>query len=982
MSTFTRKINYLTIWFLLGVFSIGAHAVASEFYKEVASSATPTDYETLISFSPPVGAGTGRQTYIKFVTDTALADLNFRIEPQNPGVNGNRSPVDIQVLGTGGADAVPKSMAEDDALATTVVNTMLAQEVTGTNVASGYKMILVRLDYADTYTFPALAETWQLKVKETTNDREYFGFAGETDTEVTQPRIEPLPPIAFGEVQQEVSSKYAPVMPVNVRNIGTSTLTITGAPISSNPTPIFFTVDVLAPQPLDPGGSMDNVYDEDASDGKTEKKGIWVMASPGNLEERSSMLTLESATGDSEVVTLTAAGVNLYAHILMDVSASMGWHPDGSSTVSDPDQDSRLAKAKEAGQEINNWIKDFSDGRAYLGLSTFPDSFTSADSDIVVGIGRSQNTHQWILDAFGPQNLNGLKHRNGTPMDTGIIAAIGDMDARINDPLKPPSSAERPDLKQAILLLSDGGENPSSNARGQLGVLDSKDILMYTIGYGTGNVSVDHVLLKDLANGVTLNDGTKGAFFDANSLDAFALKKAFKNAVTDWLGLRTIVDPEGTIRRGTTKTHTVCIDDSIYGLTFSVDWDRHVSGGVQLTLTSPTGEVITPQSSDISYYDSDSFAMYIIRGKRLRGGQGAGEWTMKLTGGNGIPVSADTHYSYNVHAQSPVITQPKFSFESLGTAMEFLFELQMAHLASDRLNNLKVTVDIDAPAESLESYLVKDPLVRQLLFDSPVMTSGNANAQSTTEAYKPHTGKVVPKIIMGETASSRQRMAYALAHFADKPFTNKRATQSVELYDDGTHGDRVAHDGIFSAKSPTIQYDGIYKWSFKVESIKPGRKACVNREFVVCKYADVALSSMMMASQLRSAEVTQQEILDPGIWEHLKEKVPAGYQRKAVVFTPKDAIGNSWGMGRAKQVAFSVENATTLGPVADNLDGSYVQVIQFKAGDSPKVRVNAGGLVSEPVTVVPPTPPYRWLIWLVIALVIIVIVYLVRRRNA
>lgn len=981
MSTFTRKINYLTIWFLLGVFSIGAHAVASEFYKEVAASATPTDYESLISFSPPIGAGTGRQTYIKFVTDTALADLNFRIEPQNPGVNGNRSPVNIQVLGTGGADAIPKSMAEDDALATSVVDTMLAQEVTGTNVAGGYKMIVVRLDYADTYTFPALAETWQLKVKETTNDREYFGFAGETDAEVTQPRIETLPPIAFGDVQQGVSSDYAPVMPVNVRNIGTSTLTITGAPISGNPTPIFFTVDVFAPQPLDPGGSMDNVYDEDASDGVTEKKGIWIMASPGNLAERNSTLTLQSAT-DSETVTLSAAGVNLYAHILMDVSGSMGWHPDGSSPVSDPDQDSRLAKAKEAGKEVNNWIKEFSDGRAYLGLSTFPDSFTTADSDIVVGIDTSQNTHPSIQVAFGPQNLNGLKDRNGTPMDTGIITAMGDMDARINDPTKSPSSAERPDLKQAILLLSDGGET-SGNARGQLGALDSKDILMYTIGYGTGNLSVDHVLLQDLANGVTLDDGTKGAFFDANSLDAFALKNAFKNAVTDWLGLRTIVDPEGTIRRGTTETHTACIDDSVYGLTFSVDWDRHVLLGVQLTLTSPTGEVITPQSSDISYYNSDSFAMYIIRGKRLRGGQGAGEWTMKLTGGNGIPASADTHYSYNVLAQSPVITKPKFGFESLGTATEFLFELQMVHLASDRLNNLKVTVDIDAPAESLESYLVNDPSVRPLLFDSPVMTSGNANAQSTGEAYKPHTtAKIVPKIIMGEPATLRQRMAYALAHFADKPFANKRATQSLELYDDGTHGDRVAHDGIFSAKSPTIKYDGIYKWYFKVESIKPGRKACVNREFVVWKYADVALSSVMMASQLRSAEVTQQEILDPGIWEHLKEKVPSGYQRKAVVFTPKDAIGNSWGMGRAKQVAFSVEDATTLGPVEDNLDGSYVQVIQFKAGDSPKVRVNAGGVVSEPVTVVPPTPPYWWLIWLVIVLVIIVIVYLVRRRNA
>lgn len=984
MKLFALKICLFVFSFSLILILFHSNFVSAEtpFIESIAGKVSPSDYHKLISFDTPMGSGTNRKTIIKLVTDTLLADITFRIEPQSVGETGNnRLPVDVQVLGTGGPHAIPKDLQEDDPLSTVVASTIMAQEVSE-SVASGHSMVRVTIEYDDGYTFPAATgETWHLKVMETTADQSYFGFAGSSEAEVTKAKIEAMEELDFGEVQKNVSTGVAPVRPVDIRNIGTAPLLISGAPISNNPQPIFFEVTVFVVTSLNPGEELENIFDEDASDGTTEKKGLWVMAHPSILGERPpSTLTIQSNDDPVDLI-LRAKGVSLYAHILVDTSTSMGAFPDG--TYPAPENDSRLTDAKEAGREINNWVKEFSDGQAFIGLSIFPDSFSSADSAVVVPIDRTINNHPSIQVAFGPESLNGLKAvQPTTPMESGILVAIGDMDARINSP-NPPSPAERPDLRQALLLLSDGRENETSSSASQIGQMNDKGIRAYTIGYGVPDKSyVDHTTLQDLAT------GTGGEFFDANSLDAFALKDAFKGAVTPWLGLRPVSDPRGTIRRGQTKSHTVCLDETAYGVTFSVDWDRHAAGGVELVLTSPTGETITPSSLDVSYYSSNTFAMYVIRGKRLRGGQGAGEWTLSLSGGDSIPNNNDTQYSYNVLVQSPVLTEPQFPKATLLTGMQFLMEMQLAGVCAERLKGLTVTLDYDLPAESFGTYLAKnriDPswvfekLLNKDLAQRPLISEANAQERAKH--------KRVPDTIMGEPATLVQKKAYALANFSDKPFTNKRSKETIQLYDDGTHGDKKANDGIFSNQMPKLAYEGVHNFYIKVNELKPKRKGCVNREIKVAKYVDIMLSSELISKNVQWAELAPSLFFDPSVWEKVSGPAHEGYERRAVIYTMQDALGNYGGPGLGRKIKFTTKSAELIGPVVDNWDGSYIQVIQYKKGDVPSVTVSARGITTSAIPMpseekLPIVPPFVWVLLVLVLIAVVVFLILRKPRSA
>jgi hypothetical protein len=45
-----------------------------------------------------------------------------------------------------------------------------------------------------------------------------------------------------------------------------------------------------------------------------------------------------------------------------------------------------------------------------------------------------------------------------------------------------------------------------------------------------------------------------------------------------------------------------------------------------------------------------------------------------------------------------------------------------------------------------------------------------------------------------------------------------------------------------------------------------------------------------------------------------------------------------------------VKNAKPLGPVVDNLDGSYTQVIQYREKAKPSVRVSVKGITSDEIS--------------------------------
>lgn len=894
------------------------------------SNPATQDFVTVAPFQTPVGSGSSRVTLIKFVTDSPPGDIQFRLDPQTAGTNGTRSPVTFSTVTSG-------SLIESDN-ATTVAGAIFAQVLPDT-VATGHTMIRVTIEYADTYNF-TLAEPWKLTIKEQGTTRNYFGFTGSNEPEVTRGKLQVLNPsatIEFGDLFEGITApKAPPVRVVDVRNVGTANITITSLPIANN-SPVFFTTVQVAggvgDYSLVPGEKLNT----DPFVDPPPANSIWVLARPTALGPHPSTLTLQTdLPGETAALTLNTRGVSLYSHFVIDISGSMGSTPRHEFT-SDELQ-TRLWRAKQAAIKLNDWIDAFTDSKAYTGLSTFP----ATSGNVVNPQDRSSTNRLAINFHFGKQADGGFAPFDSTPMQQGISAARDNMVNRL--PALGLSVADRPNMFQAMLLLSDGAET-HGNARAEIDLLKSNGIKIFAAAYGDpGAPEVDIPLLTALSVGDAANPGgTGGKFYAVNINDEFALKDAFKQTAAEFLGLSTIVDPEGTIRRSQARSHSVCIGNDVFGATFSVDWNRNLAGAINFTLRDPHGTTITPTSADVTFFQSDTHATYVIRGNRMRGGQGAGQWTLQLTGANNIPDSEDTRYSYSVLAQSP--HKPKANLlGGLYTTESLAFELATSGIDPQFLSQPTIQVQYNSPVQSLGTFLATNSVKREWVFN---MRPG-ATAQPIPSAQ--------PSALASEPLSIGARKAVALRQFANKPFPNERKTQTFDLFDNGTHGDRIAGDGIYSSDAPEVRVAGSYKYVFGFTTPAVTTLGCFNREIFISRYIDVKLLPDVMIKSITWQAINKSTFFDPSVAVAMGGSPRQGFTRRAVAFIPQDTIGNMWGPGRAKEISFAVAGATPVGGVIDNWDGSYLQVVDFPTGTTPTATVTAAGVTSGSVPM-PLQPP-------------------------
>jgi hypothetical protein len=157
----TRKAQSMILTVLSLILATGnvvpLFAQGTPFSATIPGAAT-TDFKTVANFTTPIGSGSNRMTLIKFVTDATPASIQLRLEPLVAGTNGTRSPVTFAV--GGGVQALTESDGVTD-----VASAIFAQGPLADPVAAGHSLILVTIQYADTYTFTS-AEPWRLTIAE------------------------------------------------------------------------------------------------------------------------------------------------------------------------------------------------------------------------------------------------------------------------------------------------------------------------------------------------------------------------------------------------------------------------------------------------------------------------------------------------------------------------------------------------------------------------------------------------------------------------------------------------------------------------------------------------------------------------------------------------------------------------------------------------------------------------------------------------
>ncbi len=872
----------------------------------------------------------------KFVMDDNLTNVVFQVAPVGPSSLSSQDfavclPVTIPACG---GDATLQGLIgtktlEDTDLSMDVFD-LRARDQTNAGApaelaAGGHRIIKLSVKADATYVFPAL--TWSVKAFPIAAGTDvYSGFwekgagADAATVEntltgnVTLAKLEADPdPLEFGDVQTSLSLDQTPILEYTLKNVGTTTLTLAGSinPPAASPFSISGAVVISPLKPM-------------------ESLAIPITFRPVALGLSQTVVNIASNDPDSPFNhTLRGTGITLDAVLLMDVSGSMNRSAttgvDGVAEL-----ETRLWKAKEAGLQLYQAYNELTGGQARIGIYTFPDA-ASPSPDIAtaakpVPINSASLVLGPVTNSLGrsPPIGLGLIADNWTPMAKGIEISQADLQT---------DAGKRP----TILLLSDGAHNtPTANPQEVLdwvAPLQTKGIRVHTVAYGaTDQAQVDHDTLNSLAT------GTGGVPLAANPSDYAALKKAFRDAVREWLGLRSDADPAGSILGNQQKQHDVCLDDTAYTATFVVDWKNEQDDAIAFELETPSGERLTPATAGVGYYESKSYAMYVVKGDRVRGGAGAGRWRLHLTGSPDLG-SVPLDYFYSVMTQGPFRLEPRFDRSVYSAGEDLRLELEIPESYRRRLSNPTLSVDYDAPAASFGSFAATAQVQPEWVFvsDPPILATAAGGSQ---------TGQRLP-----EPQSILQRKMVALKEYADITYADQRINQTLELVDNGQGGDRVAGDGIYTALVSRLSHDGLHRFRIKAfEDLRHLNNGCLSIDTQMSRYVPINFADAVTPTNVGWESLRPSLFFDPNLYDSLVAEIPRDVQSTVVAFRPEDAQGNLLGLGNAARIRLDVTNGEAFGPIIDNWNGVYYRVVLFEAGATPSVTVSIGDVSSGPIT--------------------------------
>ena len=226
---------------------------------------------------------------------------------------------------------------------------------------------------------------------------------------------------------------------------------------------------------------------------------------------------------------------------------------------------------------------------------------------------------------------------------------------------------------------------------------------------------MDHTLLNTIA---TESDGQ---FLDAGVDDAgLALKKQFRAAITAGLSLDPTTDPGGVLTPDALEVRRpVTITPYDTRVAFVVNWKTFDERRVDVTLQTPTCEVITPGSAqsdpNIFYSDHPTYAIYVFNHDYLRNAGNPsnpryGTWTLIITG-NGLAASSEP-YDYEVITDSRLkltLTTDRETY-SAGDPISLSAALT---LDGKGITYAAVTLQLDAPGQSSDNWLAWNQVTDQ-----------------------------------------------------------------------------------------------------------------------------------------------------------------------------------------------------------------------------------------------------------------------------
>jgi hypothetical protein len=783
------------------------------------------------------------------------------------------------------------------------------------------------------FTFASV--TWNIAVRNQDGvPRQFTWVIAGSLTDSRQPWIDILTPSL--NFDAATSQTPPPILTATVANRGTGPLTISSITGGIAAFTVTLPVGPIAPNT---SGNLPISFNPPAAIGTT---------GPVNYQFNSNDTTAQLAAGHSRQVQLSGIARKLEVMLLVDASGSMAYMPNGSSVVADPNE-SRWGRLKAAAKQFLDLLASLDSGEGRFGVAMFPNITTGtipapvpSSADIQVGtditpaaITAARNG----LDAHTPVQGGGA-----TPIGHGVGRIMGTTSTGFGYFLGTTTANAVTLNRRFLVLMSDGANNsgppspdafyrtidggatcPGAGTAGAGTTFLDKNVKVLSIAYGDPAVTtfeVDHALLNRLAC------KSNGQPFDAGADDAgLNLKKQFRTAIVAGLSLDPTVDPGGTLTPSASEVRRqVTVTPYDTKVSFVVNWSSFNSDRVQVTLLTPTCEVITPASArddtNILYHNHPTYAIYTLNHAFLSNTANPsspryGSWTLIITGRFG---GSDSDGDIIRFDQQSIEREP-YDYEVI-TESRLKLKLhsdRITYYAGDTINltatlsldgrgisNATVKLEITAPGQSNANWLAKQKVT----------------AVEYARASERLAGEGIAKDV---SAIGIKSFALTLRNVLFDAFTQPATIQMTES----------STPGVYTAAIGNTSTPGTY-------------------DLAVTAIGQTADGVVFRREQRLSLRLEVRPEPRFTLFDVVYRRVIEGNQTlyfADVRVLPRDRFGNIILLDPAvsPRLALSVRGGELIGALQSNLDGSYGQSIRYSPGAEPVV-----GLEVDGVEVIPP----------------------------
>jgi opacity protein-like surface antigen len=272
-----------------------------------------------------------------------------------------------------------------------------------------------------------------------------------------------------------------------------------------------------------------------------------------------------------------------------------------------------------------------------------------------------------------------------------------------------------------------------------------------------------------------------------------------------------------------------------------------------------------------------------------------------------------------------------------GTGQDIILKAKLTEVGRPIINTpehpVDVAVQIAAPGEAfgtfisthnLEDCIPREPTLPPIDRDSPIGKDKQASVSMGIKA--PPAGQDTPPQQFDTIAKQLE--------ICGKEKLDRLELPGLKLYDDNTHGDELANDGIYTLRFNNTQYEGSYVFRFNVRGVSP-TGAKFTRTRTISRYVRVNVEPDN--SKTGSREVDRAK----------------SYVSQQVYVIPRDRFNGYLGPGHSSQVTFNTNIKEGFsGPKVDHGNGIYSRILRYnELRDRPKVTIEVQGKTFKPVRI-------------------------------